>query len=183
MLKINSSSNLSKFQLHLLTRSCYNPKEIVFPSAQSYHLSQWKRLILKISRLKKKLMMETGNIHAVLSDNKNVKMPVFMANRGHSCVERTSQIVFSELSERAVGLIFPLSRPHGQPYFSPQYTFLVPQSSMFVTVFYRMHRKIDPFPFTRRKICTLRFRFEGFSHLSFKVNIKKKKLLKNDSAQ
>lgn len=59
-------------------------------------------------------MIETENSQAELSDNNNnVKIPVLMANRGHRCVESTSQIVFSKLSEQTLELIVPLSRPHG----------------------------------------------------------------------
>lgn len=54
---------------------------------------------------------------------KKEKIPVLMANRGHSCVERTSQIVFSELSERTLELIFPLSRPmDSHIFFSVQFS-------------------------------------------------------------
>lgn len=117
-------------------------------------------------------MTETGNIHTVSFDNKNVKIPVFMANRGHSCVERTSQIVFSEFSETALELIFPLSRTLDSHIFSS-----LKFSSTIVNDIYNSLLQSalkDPYCFTRRKIFTLGFRFDSFSHLSFKASNKKK---------
>lgn len=93
-----------------------------------------------------------------------------MANRGHSCVERTSHTVFSELSERTLELIFPFSRPMDSHIFSSvQFS-----STIVIDVCKSLLQNAHKDPFTRRKICTLWFRFEGFSHLSVEVNIFKK---------